>query len=101
MILALFSHSPSKILYYITDVLLTQTGTFNFFAWYYTQRHQLLDNGDEELFNIEDSVELGSDIEYVIDIHAFKDPKGKHGHKKKRSTLGQSFKGDKETWKSL
>lgn len=80
-----------KALHFVSDLLLTQTGTGNFFAWYYTQRHRLLNEDDDKLFNMEDSVELGSDIEYVIDIQALDLKKKKNGHKKKKSTLISIF----------
>eukprot|EP01084_Bolivina_argentea_P283647 485856_1 len=94
MFLSTLPSSHTYIMSYISDVLLTQTGTGNFFAWYYSQtRNRITEmKNSEKLFHNEESVELGSDIEYVIDVKELRGKnKDKNNKIKKKSTFVNIF----------
>ena len=83
-----FSSPILKQLSYVADVLLTQTGTGNFCAWYYSQRRQLMARDEEasKLLKIENSielsVELGGSIDYIIDVKTIENNAQSDSHKK-------------------
>ena len=77
-----------KIMSFICDILLTQTGTGNFLAWYFNERNRISETSattQHRLFNAEADVELGNDIEYVIDIEDIT----KNTKRKKKSTFSK------------
>lgn len=71
MVLNMVPYHAAKTLYLTADILISQTGTGNFAAWYCTQRKAIQDQiqEDSKLFSLDEVSEIhGGDVDYVINI---------------------------------
>eukprot|EP01083_Nonionella_stella_P311482 1110880_1 len=98
MVLALLEpeHSSRGKLSLVADILLTQTGTGNFLAWYFSQRGQLayIESKETRMFkdgSEESSVmEMGSRSEDIVDVLKHKHRKG-NNEKRLKMFSAQTF----------